>query len=524
MIANDDYWNHQMPAQSPVSPIPSREASGKAQPAAQGAQGQPSAQAQQAANARPMAEDQLAAQAAQTAQAQAVQDQMTAQAAQAAQVQPAAQPAQAQMAQVQLTAQSSLTAQGQRAAQTAVSATQAQQAAHPASGSAPSTAPVAAAAASAASGQQSYAQTAAPSGPAAFVPAPAPARRQSFNAQQTAGGIPSGTTAPMPQSGAYSSAAQYGVVPVQQKKSHGWIVALVLIVCLFGFMAFCVKACADSMNSFSSMSVASGYGLDGLDGDAIAVLDIDGVIQYDGSACSPEGLKKLLDEAQKNENVKALVLRVNSGGGTATAGEEMAEYLKQFEKPVVVSSASINASAAYEISSQADYIYVAKSTEIGSIGTAMEVTDLSGLMEKLGIKMDTITSSDSKDSSYGYRPLTDEERAYYQDMIDQINEVFIQNVAEGRHMDVEKVRELATGLVFTGLTAVDNGLADAVGTREDAIAKAAELAGITDYTTRDLALSSYDFGDFAYLFGEDRSSVEDLKMLLEELQADGGLK
>ena len=155
---------------------------------------------------------------------------------------------------------------------------------------------------------------------------------------------------------------------------------------------------------------------------------------------APRASKAQLDRAEQNPHIKAVVLRVNSGGGTATAGEEMAEYLREFSKPVVVSSASINASAAYEISSQADYIFTAKTTSIGAIGTVMQVTDLSGLMEKLGISVDNIASADSKDSSYGTRPLTEEERAYYQAMVDQINESFIETVAQGRGMDVEAVR------------------------------------------------------------------------------------
>ena len=332
-------------------------------------------------------------------------------------------------------------------------------------------------------------------------------------------------TAGYPQpSPAYASANQYYTQAPAQKKSHGWIVAIVVIVCLAALMAFGIKSCNDSMASFSDLSTTGDYGLSALEKDAIAVLVLDGTIQYDGTACSPEGFKELLDKADENDHVKALVLRVNSGGGTATAGEEMAEYLRQFTKPVVVSSASINASAAYEISSQADYIYVAKSTEIGSIGTAMELTDLSGLLDKLGIKMETITSADSKDSSYGYRGLSDDEREYYQNMINQINEMFIENVAEGRHMDIEDVRKLATGLVFTGVDATKNGLADAIGTREDAVKKAAELAGITDYTTTDLKFSSYDFSELAYLFGEDRSLNQyllKLKDLLENAEQAG---
>ncbi len=315
---------------------------------------------------------------------------------------------------------------------------------------------------------------------------------------------------------AVSPAAPYQAPAAQPQKSRGWIVAIVVIVCLFLLSAFAIKSCTDTMSSFTSLGPSfNSSGYEQLTEDAIAIIDIDGTIQYDGSACSPEGLKELLDEAEADDHIKGVVLRVNSGGGTATAGEEMALYVREFSKPVVVSSAAINASAAYEISSQADYIYVVKSTEIGAIGTAMEVMDLSGLLEMLGVNMDTITSADQKDSSYGYRPLTDEERAYYQQMVDDINAVFIDNVAEGRGMTKDEVTALATGMPFTGVTAVENGLADAIGTREDAIDKCAELAGITNYTTTNLYFSEYDLSSLAYLLGKDNSSTDEIAKLLE---------
>ena len=294
---------------------------------------------------------------------------------------------------------------------------------------------------------------------------------------------------------------QIAYVAVPQKKGKGWIVALVAVLCFFALAAFGVKSCSDAMANGGAYGASLSPS-----GDTVAVIEVDGTIQYDGTACSPEGFKTLLDRAANNSNIKAVVLRVNSGGGTATAGEEMAEYLRDFEKPVVVSSASLNASAAYEISAQADYIYVAKSTEIGAIGTAMQVTDMSGLLDMLGINVDVITSADSKDSSYGYRPLSDEEREYYQHMIDQINDMFIENVAEGRNMSTEEVRKLATGLSFTGVDAVGNGLADEVGTLEDAKDKAAELAGISSYDSYDLYLSNYDLSGLYGLLGSEQKS------------------
>ena len=309
--------------------------------------------------------------------------------------------------------------------------------------------------------------------------------------------------------------AQPPHAPMRPKRSRGWIVAVVLIICMTALLAFSIKSCADLLASGASLSAP------GPTGTSIAVIDIDGTIQYDDTACSPEGLKSLLDRAAGDDNIKAVVLRVNSGGGTATAGEEMAVYVRDFAKPIVVSSASINASAAYEISSQSDYIYVAKTTEIGSIGTALEVTDLSGLLNMLGVDIEVIASSDSKDSSYGFRPLTDEEREYYQRMVDQINDIFVENVANGRSLSVEKVRELATGLVFTGVDAVGNGLADEVGTLEDAVAKAAELAGVTSYDTYDLHLGSYDISALYGLLGGQQQDTRYLERLIGRLNASG---
>lgn len=369
---------------------------------------------------------------------------------------------------------------------------------------------------------RSASQAAYPQAPTSYVQQGyAPPRQEP--AYATAGGPSAGVPGEGgPYAGAFFAGSPYAGVPYQQapqKKGRGWIVLLVICLCLIAFTVFCVSTCASALGSLSGSTGVSG--VDGLTKDTIAVIEIDGTIQYDDSACSPEGLKELLDEAQKSEFVKGIVLRVNSGGGTATAGEEMAEYLRQFDKPIVVSSASINASAAYEISAQADYIYVAKSTEIGGIGTAIQLTDLSGLFEKLGINMEVIASAESKDSSYGYRALSEEEKAYYQDMVNKINDMFIENVAKGRKMDEAAVRKLATGLVFTGVDAVENGLADGVGTREDAVAKAAELAGTSDYTTTDLYLSSYDISDFSSLLGETRLSADDI---LDALESQRGVK
>ena len=303
--------------------------------------------------------------------------------------------------------------------------------------------------------------------------------------------------------------APYHMPP--QKKSHAWIVALVAVVLLFVLLFAGLASCTSTMSGAVSSVFGTGSGdaASSLSRDSVGVITIDGEIAYDGSTGSPEGLKAQLDRAESNPHIKAVVLRVNSGGGTATAGEEMAQYVKEFSKPIVVSSASMNASAAYEISSQADYIFTAKTTAIGAIGTAMQMTDLSGLLDKLGITIDNITSAESKDSSYGTRPLTDEERAYYQGIVNAINETLIENVAAGRSLSIDEVRELATGLTFTGIDAVQNGLADEIGTREDAIAKAAELSGMDDYDVVSLEPESGELSDLVGMLSSSKSASRD---------------
>ena len=330
---------------------------------------------------------------------------------------------------------------------------------------------------------------------------------------------------PTPPQGQQPNPPQPAGAP-RPAKSRGWIVAIVAIVAAFALCALGIGSCTTVLSAATG-SLSGSAAQAEASSDSVGVIAISGTIEYDGTSASPEGLKAQLDRAAENDHIKAVVLRVNSGGGTATAGEEMAAYVKQFReetgKPVVVSSAATNASAAYEVSSQADFIFTAKTTAIGAIGTAMQITDMSELLGKLGIDVENVTSSSSKDSTYGTRALTDDERAYYQDMVDKINATFIENVASGRNMDVEAVRALATGLTFTGTDAVENGLADEIGTKEDAVAKAAELAGMKQYDTVSLQSDSGSVSDLLDLLSKDNSSVSvaDAAAALKEIASNG---
>lgn len=308
---------------------------------------------------------------------------------------------------------------------------------------------------------------------------------------------------------------QQTVLTVQAPKNRAKTVALIAATALCVVLCFAAVSCT---TLFGGMAATIGIAADSASvstSPKIGVISLRSTIQYDGTSCSPSGLKSLLDQAKNRDDIKAIVLRVNSGGGTATAGEEMAKYVRDFEKPIVVSCAATTASAAYEIASQADYIYAAKTSSVGSIGVAMQVTDLSGLYEKLGIDIDTITSSESKDSTYGNRPLSKSEREWYQNMVNAIDEDFIQTVAEGRKMSVDDIRKLANGLTYTGVEAAVNGLVNEVGYLENAIAKASELAGYDRSLEQTmLTLSSTpDISTLLDILGQDSSNISGNSLL-----------
>lgn len=273
-----------------------------------------------------------------------------------------------------------------------------------------------------------------------------------------------------------SGQVTYVAAPPRQPVSRALVA---VVICVLGIALIASASCSATVTHMTDSVVTATDGSVPIQAatPSIAVVDMDSAIGYDGTASSPDGLRSRLDRAAADDQVKGVLLRVNSGGGTATAGEEMSKLVADFPKPIVVVSAATNASAAYEISSQADYIFCAKTTSIGAIGVYLQVTDLSGLYDKLGIEVDTITSTDSKDAGSGFRPLTDEERAWYQSMVDRIDEDFVQTVAEGRGMTIGEVKTLANGLPYTGSQAVEIGLADEIGYFDDALAYVSAQAG-----------------------------------------------
>lgn len=219
-------------------------------------------------------------------------------------------------------------------------------------------------------------------------------------------------------------------------------------------------------------------------GRKIALIRIEGVISASGgdlfstAAAPPEDIIDQLRQADKDKGVKAILLRINSPGGTPAAAQEIFTELKRVKKPVVVSIADMGASAAYYIAAGADKIMASPGSEVGSIGVILMVPNLEELYRKLGIEYQVITQGKYKDMFAGNRPLTEEEKKLLEEEGQIVYNQFIEAVAEGRKLALPKVKDLATGRTWPGSEAKKLKLLDELGNYQDAIDLAKKLGKI----------------------------------------------
>jgi protease-4 len=225
--------------------------------------------------------------------------------------------------------------------------------------------------------------------------------------------------------------------------------------------------------------------------DKIAVIYAEGEIidgKEEDGAIGGEAYRNLLRKARLDKKIKAVVLRVNSPGGSALASEMIArevELLKK-EKPVVVSMGDYAASGGYYISCLADSIFAQPATLTGSIGVFSLMFDVSKLMNnKLGVTFDAVKTSPGADFMTPFRPMTDLERRVSQSIVDSIYLQFKSRVAAGRGLSLATVDSLGQGRIWSGSNAVKNGLADRLGGLNDALACAARMAKIEQYELRE---------------------------------------
>ncbi len=229
-----------------------------------------------------------------------------------------------------------------------------------------------------------------------------------------------------------------------------------------------------------------------------------------------EDISKSIQDAADDKNVKAIVLRVNSPGGSPAAAQEIVTEIKkaQEKKPVVVSMGDVAASAAYYISAPTDRIIANPDTMTGSIGVIWLFENRSAFYEEEGIEFYVAKSGDFKDMGGDWRGLTDAEKNYSDQVIQEVYQRFVEDVAQSRNMSQEDVKALADGRVYTGTRAVELGLVDETGNFYDAIDIAAALGGIEGKPTvvyeNKPTLSRL-------LFGSEEGSIDQSKTFLRYL-------
>lgn len=226
--------------------------------------------------------------------------------------------------------------------------------------------------------------------------------------------------------------------------------------------------------------------------DRIAVIYAEGDIVYGKGTdrqVSSDEFRNLIAKVRTDKNIKAVVLRVNSPGGSALASEIIwreTELIRKAGKPLIVSMGDVAASGGYYISCAADSIFVQPNTITGSIGVFGIVPNMQAFFKnKLGVTFDQVKTAPNADIGTATRPLTEGEKKIIQAEIDTIYSVFKTRVAEGRKKDMPLIDSIAQGRVWTGSRAVQIGLADRVGGLNEAIACAAGMAKLTDYGLRE---------------------------------------
>jgi protease-4 len=227
----------------------------------------------------------------------------------------------------------------------------------------------------------------------------------------------------------------------------------------------------------------------------IAVLPLEGtILPYYGLVdvplvVTPEMVETFLTDAEAERSIKAVLLEINSPGGTPVASQRIAERLKSSTLPVVGMIGDVGASGGYMVAAATEYLIASSMSDVGSIGVNMSYVEQSQQNEEEGLTYVQLTTGKFKDAGSPDRPITDEERALFQRDLDIVHNEFIDLVANYRNMDRDKVAALADGSTMTGSRALENGLVDEIGGRASA---RSVLATILELPEEDVVFCEYE--------------------------------
>ena len=209
-----------------------------------------------------------------------------------------------------------------------------------------------------------------------------------------------------------------------------------------------------------------------------------GIVEINMPITVSKNIVEDLNYFNEKSSIIAIVVRLDTPGGGVAASQEIYEKVKiiadKSKKPIIASMGGVAASGGYYIALGADTIIANPGTATGSIGVIMSYPVISELMDKIGVQYETIKSGKLKDSGSLFRNLTEEERVYFQELIDDLHSQFEMVVSQERQIPIKEIAKYATGRVYSGKQAVNAGLIDILGTFEDAVHLAAQKAGYLD--------------------------------------------
>ena len=251
--------------------------------------------------------------------------------------------------------------------------------------------------------------------------------------------------------------------------------------------------------------------VDGISSKNMAMINLDGTISSQTSESgffsefepSVDDYIEWIDDAEKDSNIKAIIIKINSPGGEVIASEKLSRKIKEVseEKVVIAYIETMGTSAAYQAASSTDYIVAERQALVGNIGVRMEIIHYYGLMEKLGVNATTIKSGIYKDIGSPTRPMTEEEQRMLESIVDESYYEFVSWVAENRNMTINETLRVADGKIYSGVQAKRVGLVDMTGTEEDAIEVAAKMANLSNPEVYEYAGSS-SVGIFGMTFND----------------------
>lgn len=282
------------------------------------------------------------------------------------------------------------------------------------------------------------------------------------------------------------------------------------------------------LNQFNPFSATANKNIveDGDKKNKIALISYEGAI---GDGEVYDSFMEQLDDIYEDDSVKGVIMQVNSPGGAVYNSEQIANKIKEIQTdkkiPVFTVMKTMAASGGYYISAPTDKIYASNETLTGSIGVIMSSRSFQGLFEKYGIKEQNITTGKMKDAGSIGKDMTDEQKKYFQDLINSSFDRFIKVVSQGRSMKEDEVKKLADGRVYDGAQAKNNGLVDKIGNLDDAIEDMKK-----DYKLNNPEVFEYEGSDYSLkkLFSKAQNLVEknsssDLSVLKELMEKESPL-